>query len=328
MASLTSDQIPISSYSIATTALYQNVLIHGEEYHTAKTFRAIRDNCTLKNSKWANIVHKMHPLHMAIRWSDEPARLAQVRRSAAAHVHGRPLHLAVGSSVAIVQKGGAVRCIFECAGIDGPISVTLADGSKKNNGFIVRARPESIRSPRADEPLILRCRWYAVGQFRYLDENWKPTFVTESRGGSSYLVDDDNAGMRPYTGGIPGMDRSAPEAVLVDQYVQWMSASRRWGQRFLPSDHLYCDLFDRTFWRLIEAKAALDRRTLRTAVGQLLDYRRCFDRRPSLGVLLPGRPTHSDVAFLSSCKITAIWRTASGRFSDSTPDRRWSTRTE
>src|ERR1700684_1053164 len=42
MASLTSDQIPISSYSTATTELYQNVAVDGAEAVKGSAFRRSR----------------------------------------------------------------------------------------------------------------------------------------------------------------------------------------------------------------------------------------------------------------------------------------------
>ena len=98
--------------------------------------------------------------------------------------------------------------------------------------------------------------------------------------------------------------------------------ARRCIHRF-PSARLFTDLFDRTRWRLIEAKANVDRRTLRTAVWQLYDYKRFFDRRPSLGVLLPERPTGICLLYLAHCRVTGLWNTPTGRFCDSSQGMMW-----
>jgi hypothetical protein len=186
----------------------------------------------------------MNRLNMAIRWSDDPAKISAVRRSQGASLHARPRHIAPGSSIAIVQKNGTIRYIFECEGVDGPTSVTLADGSRRNNGFIVRAKAKSIHSPQASEPDILKTKWYATGQFRYFDRHWKPTFVTDHFRDGKYQEDQrtprQRFPIRPYTGGIPGLERTAPEAVLVDEYVRWMSTPQRWGHRYIPTERLFC----------------------------------------------------------------------------------------
>ncbi len=270
-----------------------------------------------------------------MRWSDEVDSLRRIRRLGGVPVHGRPLHLDQrGASVAVVQRGGLVRYIFECKSIDGPLPVTLADGSKTDRGFILRARKGTIHVPGDGEPHTLTPRWYAIGQFRYVDGKWRSVLVSSDGRRDRGYIDESPEGpgselrlrMHPYKGGIPGRERTAPEAKLVDDYVEWIGRASRFGHLYLRTARLFTDLLDRTFWRLIEAKATSDRRTLRTAVGQLMDYRRFFRRGPSLGVLLPNQPTGSDLEFLGAYKITAIWRTPSGRFSDSSSDRRWSRR--
>jgi hypothetical protein len=175
------------------------------------------------------------------------------------------------------------------------------------------------------------CRWYAVGQFRYCNgKTWKPVIVTEPNGDRAYPADEKlllAAALRmiPFQSGIPGYPKNAPESALVRAYVDWMGVPERFGHHRFPKQELVTDLFDCRLWRLIEAKVRINRVILRTAVGQLLDYQRCYQRRhPSLGVLLPSKPRQSDLEFLLACNVTEIWQTSSGRFYDSTPDWRWS----
>jgi hypothetical protein len=119
-----------------------------------------------------------------------------------------------------------------------------------------------------------------------------------------------------HTGGSPShrvreLDKGSPE---------------RFEHHYLREQRLYTDLFDHRHWRLIEAKVRADRVTLRTAVGQLFDYQRCYPgRHPALGVLLAERPRRSDVEYLRACNVTGIWKTSSGRFGDTSSDGRWST---
>ena len=70
----------------------------------------------------------------------------------------------------IVRHNGSVSRVFECASVDGPISVTLANGDAWANGVIVRTKPGTFREP-AD--LRIKTRWRVVGQFLYFDDNWK-----------------------------------------------------------------------------------------------------------------------------------------------------------
>jgi hypothetical protein len=105
-----------------------------------------------------------------------------------------------------------------------------------------------------------------------------------------------------------------------------MGRPKRFERHYLRGDRRWTDLFDCSRWRLIEAKANVDRRTIRGAIGQLFDYRRYFPRRPSLGVLLAEHPGKSAIDFIDSCGCVAIWRTPLGRFTDSSGDRSWSQR--
>lgn len=274
----------------------------------------------------------MQKLGLAIRWSDDPGCIGRIRKLGGVPISGRPQHVAPrGTTVAIVQAEGRVRYLFTSKKFEGPTEVRLADGKIASNGYLVKAQPGTIHEPAEGEVAEFRIRWRAVGQFRYFDpDSGRAALVSDTRGDSNYLQDGSPhpgpSPARPYGGGIPGKGRHHPEALLVDAYVAWMNTPDRFAHVYLRSARLHTDLFDRSRWRVIEAKAVLDRRTLRVAVGQLLDYRRFFNRKPSVGVLLPHRPTREDLKFLNDCRVVAVWRTPQGRFSDSTPDRRWSRR--
>lgn len=81
-----------------------------------------------------------------------------------------------------------------------------------------------------------------------------------------------------------------PEATLVNQYAKWLGDKVKFGHNRIREANLYVDLFDITHWQLIEAKVANNRETLRTAIGQLRDYKRFYHRSPTLAVLLGSRP--------------------------------------
>jgi hypothetical protein len=80
---------------------------------------------------------------------------------------------------------------------------------------------------------------------------------------------------------------------------------------------LFSDLFDRTTRTLIEGKGSVERGSIRTAIGQLADYRRFVDDgNATCAVLLPEEPRPDLLALLGSAAIAAIWPDASGGFVD------------
>jgi len=179
----------------------------------------------------------------------------------------------------------------------------------------------------------LSSRWRAIGQFRYFDENrWAPTIVGPPVGRQTggYLDDRMIEPRTPrlfrhrFTGRIHGLPIHHPEAKLVRAYVSWLHADEDFMQDTLPGG-LRTDLFDRSGWRLIEAKVYADRETLRSALGQLLDYKRHYPRRPSVGILVGTRPSPASLKYLGHYGITAVWQTPSGRFRDSTGSGDWTT---
>ena len=267
--------------------------------------------------------------NLAIRWSDRPEDLTRARRSGGVGVIGQPQHFNVpGGKVFLVTEGGMVRLIFTVATIDGPQMVRLPNG-KRRSGYFIRAKRGSFHSPRGGEPDALPIRWYAIGQYRYLDARTaKPVVVGAAvRSEDSYLDDEapevGQTIFHPFRGVIPGHPQNFPEAKLVRQYLAWLRDAEGFGQNYIRQAGLFVDLFDRRKWRLIEAKASAERERVRMAVGQLMDYKRFYAKPPSLGVLLPERPTAACLTYLRENRITAVWRTSTGRFSDSTEGQSW-----
>jgi hypothetical protein len=78
---------------------------------------------------------------------------------------------------------------------------------------------------------------------------------------------------------------------------------------------LFADLLDRTTNTLYEAKGTVGRDALRTAVGQLLDYRRFIEPTPRLAVLLPTAPREDLRAYLQGAGVGVVWREGK-RFTD------------
>ncbi len=223
-----------------------------------------------------------------------------------------------------------IALVFTASKIIGPKRVKLANGKIIQNGYIVNAKLNSLTRPGAGDQKKLNFKWYAHGQFRYFRaQTARPIYVggkiPESVG--PYLDDSaigqSSPSFRPFAGGIPGIPKDHPEARLVSQYVKWINNKERFGHNYIKSAGLFVDLFDRKLWHLIEAKCYVDRNTIRGAIGQLLDYKRYYLRRPSLGILLRQKPPRVILKLLSDYRIAVIWRTPQGRFHDSTEDRGW-----
>jgi hypothetical protein len=264
---------------------------------------------------------------LAIRVPEGSSAVARVRRTGYLPLHGRPRQLAIpGAAVVMVQEGGKPVVVARAKRLQGPTSVTLIDGQKRDGYklWLTKIGPPATRKP-------LGIKWYAIGQFRYFDpRRWAPTLVgpLEPRRGE-YLENVPSSAPRftirrgAFTGSVQGKPKSHPESALVRRFVAWLNCESAIEQHRLLPDRFLTDLFDTSKWRLIEAKISCDRQTLRAALGQLYDYRLFYRRRPSLGVLLGARPTKRCLAFLRDHRVTTVWETASGAFRDSA-DGAWS----
>jgi hypothetical protein len=79
---------------------------------------------------------------------------------------------------------------------------------------------------------------------------------------------------------------------------------------------IFSDIYDATRNNLLEAKGTVTREAIRMAIGQLADYRRFIEPRPSCAVLLPERP-RSDLEMLLSVEgIAVVWPIEDGGFAD------------
>ncbi len=270
---------------------------------------------------------------LALRWSSDTTAVRRVDQLGGIPVHAFPHHLRVpGGRILVVAPDGEVLRIGVAEWIDGPRRLKLATGRYGENAYVIRAGGEGMRRPTVREPSKVRIRWHAVGQFRYYDvrRNHAVFISTPTREVPETPLDPVSEvrqpSRRPYEKGIPGLPKGHPESLLVDDYVGWMGSEHRFDRRYLWGDRRWCDLFDNSRWRLIEAKADIDRRNLRTAIGQLLDYRRAFLRSPSLGILVPAHPGKSALEYAYSCGCTVIWRTPTGRFGDSSDSGSWTQR--
>ena len=110
------------------------------------------------------------------------------------------------------------------------------------------------------------------------------------------------------------------EALLVARYESWRGVIlTRWSIRVPESNELLLtDVYDSSTRTLFEAKASADRGSMRTAVGQLLDYRRHIPiEHLNAAVLLPERPDRDLANYLDVCEVGAVWERVDGGFSGS-----------
>lgn len=269
---------------------------------------------------------KRHDL--AVRWNSSLRSLRRIDRLHGVPLHGFPGHLKVpGGRVLVVNAEGTVVRIMVAKRIDGPLSTVLPSGKRSAKGYIVRARGGSLRRTKRDDLPQVGIRWHVVGQFRYYDAERNRAVFLKSPGRETPpkpvdpILEPIDPARRPYSSGIPGFAVDDPKSRLVDEYVAWLEAPERFEHRYMRAERIWTDLFDRSRWRLLVALEYVDRQSLRAGIGELLDYRRRFRRRPSLGLLLPVHPGMAAVDFIRSCGIVAIWRTPSGRFTDASISR-------
>jgi 5-methylcytosine-specific restriction endonuclease McrA len=132
---------------------------------------------------------KMHDL--AIRWSNRPNGISQVRKLGGVTVWGYPKALKnPGGKVAVVIRGGVVALEFLVGKIEGPQSVKLP-GGQKLRGYIIKAKKGSIRSLNSKSSYPLHIKWRAIGQYRYFNAKTRKPVILDpnNRGHKEYLSD-------------------------------------------------------------------------------------------------------------------------------------------
>lgn len=151
-----------------------------------------------------------------------------------------------------------------------------------------------------------------------------PPTLTTARGGRGALTvyacvlrGHGSASPLPRGGGsrAPGCSVPCPLAEYRDHLVKQRHVVARLEIN-VEGTVLRSDLVDRTRLALIEAKGRSDRESIRTALGQIIDYERFMAPPPKhRGVLLPAKPSADLRALIAAADVTAIWPTAHG-FSD------------
>ena len=128
--------------------------------------------------------------------------------------------------------------------------------------------------------------------------------------------------------GTSGTTATRIESGLVARYTNFLEASghsvRRW--RILPRGEmrpLLTDIYDEQAKELCEAKGTATRESVRTAIGQLLDYRRYIPiAELRLAVLLSHRPSDDLVDLVTGLEMSCIYENPARGFSRSSDVRR------
>ena len=154
---------------------------------------------------------------------------------------------------------------------------------------------------------------------RVSDETMKPA----QSAASVQDVDIENRHTETFTVTPSGKPRTAERAeqALVLRYRDYMATKgiKANRKKYVPAGEvrpIYSDAWVEDRNALIEAKNSDSRENLRSAIGQLFDYRRFHHKPPVLAVLLPYRPKAERLELLRSAGIEALWPHA-GRFRDS-----------
>lgn len=108
------------------------------------------------------------------------------------------------------------------------------------------------------------------------------------------------------------------ESDLVNRYVEVLRAngSEVTGYHIPVADQPYplrVDIYDHTNQDIIEAKSSSSREHVRSAIGQLLDYRRYVSHK-RISVLLPKKPREDLLDLLSTEGIDCVFESSAGRF--------------
>jgi hypothetical protein len=147
-----------------------------------------------------------------------------------------------------------------------------------------------------------------------------------SDGAASLVPVEKNADTAFDVSARSGTTATRREGELVDRFIAWSGPTelfRRWCLR--PPGELspiLTDIYSETQNVLYEAKGTTTRNAMRTAIGQLLDYRRHIDRDGlRLAVLLPLAPSDDLIDFATGLGIAVVAERSGGGFETIEP--RW-----
>jgi len=258
-----------------------------------------------------------------------------------AHSQSVPEHEDAGRNLWSLDEYIVVADLYlrrgRSSGVGDPEVVELAQLTGRSTASISRrlgnfdgtVRPGMGLKPVIGEPL-------ATFQSMQADEAFRSRIVTEARERLRALSHNNVPG--PWGLGPQLVDPEAfeveetevtpssatrqmirAETLLVRRYRDWLdpSSTRLRGLIIPIGGHvLRADLYDTQLDVLIEAKSDISRKSVRYAIGQLFDYRRYLDPRPTLAILLPCELDADLVALPGEAGVHVIW-SAGVHFTDS-----------
>jgi hypothetical protein len=266
-----------------------------------------------------------------IRWPDGEKHLQKIIKQKGFCLKNKPLSMDFNKNRMGIIQEGKIKCIFNIKDFKQIENASIPSGKINGDFKITKGYFFNIHKIKITELKSNIHGFHAFGALRYYDLKTGKPF---NKSGSvinnklNYVdkikyQESDTLRSKPFNFKDSSILKNNAEKALVNAYVKYCNIENHVLHPYLKTDHHYADLFDKTKWRLIEAKGYIDRKVIREAVGQLLDYKRYFNRKPSMGILLPEKPSKSIIDFLKYYKITVIWATASNSFNDSS-DGLWS----
>jgi len=258
---------------------------------------------------------------VTLHWPHKWNRLATIKATGRCPSYGVPHKARKGAVIALVDRTGRGLLTFRLARVQEGESVVGADGRRHRNGCILIAKRGTVRRPPADARFPVNR--YALGAIGYFDSRRQESvFYSASRGTGSraalnvLTVGTSPRRRHPFLANNVSKTLSQPERELLRAYADWIGSDHLFGHHYLGGPKLYTDMFIPARWALIEAKATIDRQVLRSALGQLLDYQRYYERHPRLGILVPERPTTAMIELMAAKRVTIIWQSRGGAFRD------------
>jgi hypothetical protein len=179
---------------------------------------------------------------------------------------------------------------------------------------------EDAPDENGEERTVFVFRLRSVGEAlrREDDRSTFPDINTDTAVASLVPV-ERNAGASFDVSAREGTTATRREGELVDRYTAWSGPAETFSRwRLRPPGELrslLTDIYSETQNVLYEAKGSATRRAMRTAIGQLLDYRRHIDRDGlRLAVLLPHLPSDDLIDLATGLGIAVVFEQPGGGF--------------
>jgi hypothetical protein len=170
------------------------------------------------------------------------------------------------------------------------------DAPETNDGpirqvIVFRLRPKDAPIPAAPDTTLSPAPSDEVSEVPVEEQHAERTFIDPNR--------------EPF-------EAERREAKLVQHYRRWLRDQGREVTRLkiVPEGErkpLFNDIWDKSANDVVEAKGTVTREAIRMAIGQLTDYSRFIDSKPTLSVLVPTKPRADLLRLVHSVGVDALW---------------------